>query len=45
MSVATAPQFADPMFRLQFPKQAELLVGGQRDASSDIVGLVALRRR
>jgi Rod binding domain-containing protein len=45
MSEATAPQFADPMFRLQFPKQAELLVGGQGDASSDIVDLVALRRR
>jgi Rod binding domain-containing protein len=45
MTTASAEQFADPMFRLQFPQQAALLAKDEKDASASLTDLSTLRRR
>jgi peptidoglycan hydrolase FlgJ len=45
MTEASAEQFADPMFRLQFPQQATLLDEHDKKAAASLTDLSALRRR
>lgn len=45
MTEATADQLADPMFRLQFPAQAELLAAEESTAAANLSDLGGLRRR
>jgi Rod binding domain-containing protein len=45
MTEASAEQFADPMFRLQFPQQAELLAAEDKKAAAGLTDLSVLRRR
>lgn len=45
MTEATASTFADPMFRLQFPRQAALLAAEENQAASNLGDLTGLRRR
>ncbi|HEX6963675.1 MAG TPA: rod-binding protein [Lacipirellula sp.] len=45
MTTASAKQFADPMFRLQFPQQAALLAEEDKNAAASLTDLSALRRR
>jgi peptidoglycan hydrolase FlgJ len=45
LTEASADQFADPMFRLQFPRQAALLAEQDKQAEASLTDLSALRRR
>jgi peptidoglycan hydrolase FlgJ len=45
MSEASAEKFADPMFRLQFPQQAELLAAEDKKSTASMTDLTSLRRR
>jgi Rod binding domain-containing protein len=45
MTTASAAQFADPMFRQQFPRQAERLAADKEKAAADMTDLGRLRRR
>jgi hypothetical protein len=45
MNKASAEKFADPMFRLQFPKQAALLDEAKKKSTAGMTDLSALRRR
>jgi Rod binding domain-containing protein len=46
MSDATATTFAEPMFRHQFPRQAELLANAEKERQgSGLADLASLRRR
>jgi flagellar protein FlgJ len=45
MTKSSADKFADPMFRLQFPKQAALLDGEKKQSAANLTDLSALRRR
>ena len=45
MTTASADQFADPMFRLQFPQQAALLAEEDKNAAASLTDLSTLRRR
>jgi Rod binding domain-containing protein len=45
MTTASAAQFADPMFRQQFPRQAALLAADEKKAAADMTDLNRLRRR
>ena len=45
MSEASAEQFAEPMFRQQFPRQAALLSGEGRRQAASLSDLSALRAR
>ena len=45
MTEASADQFADPMFRLQFPQQASLLAEQHKKATASLSDLTSLRRR
>jgi Rod binding domain-containing protein len=45
MTTASAAQFADPMFRQQFPRQATLLAADAAKAAADMTDLSLLRRR
>jgi Rod binding domain-containing protein len=45
LSQTTAPQIADPMFRHQFPNQAQLLADPRRIHASSLISLETLRRR
>jgi len=45
MTESSADKFADPMFRLQFPKQAALLAKEDQRAAADLTDLSGLRRR
>jgi peptidoglycan hydrolase FlgJ len=45
MTEASAEQFADPMFRLQFPQQASLLEAEDKNAAATVTDLSGLRRR
>ncbi|QDS98319.1 rod-binding protein [Adhaeretor mobilis] len=45
MTVASSDRIADPMFRHQFPEQAELLAAAEEQNKSDLTDLSALRRR
>jgi Rod binding domain-containing protein len=45
MTEASAEQFADPMFRLQFPQQAAVLEKHEKQAAASLTDLSALRRR
>jgi len=45
MSDASAAQFADPMFRLQFPAQAERIAQSEAAQAANLGDLSALRRR
>lgn len=45
MSAASADQFAKPMFRQQFPRQAALLAAEEKQAAASFTDLSELRRR
>jgi Rod binding domain-containing protein len=45
MTEATADQFAEPMFRLQFPEQAAVLAAADKKAAASLTDLSGLRRR
>jgi hypothetical protein len=45
MTKATADQFAEPMFRLQFPEQAKTLAEADKKAAASLTDLSGLRRR
>lgn len=45
LSEASADRFADPMFRQQFPRQAELLAAAAKEEQASLGDLIALRRR
>jgi Rod binding domain-containing protein len=45
MTTASADKFADPMFRLQFPKQAALLAEEAQKSAANLTDLSGLRRR
>ncbi len=45
MTVASADQIADPMFRQQFPKQAELIRRAEENPQAGLDDLQQLRRR
>ncbi|NOZ38717.1 MAG: hypothetical protein GXP24_00645 [Planctomycetes bacterium] len=45
MTVASADQIADPMFRQQFPKQAELIRRAEEKSQAGLDDLQQLRRR
>jgi Rod binding domain-containing protein len=45
MTKATADQFAEPMFRLQFPEQAKVLAVANKKAAASLTDLSGLRRR
>lgn len=45
MTAASADQIADPMFRQQFPQQAELLAADAETNKSSLGDLESLRRR
>jgi peptidoglycan hydrolase FlgJ len=45
MTAASADTLADPMFRLQFPRQAGLLTAEEKRAEASLTDLGGLRRR
>jgi flagellar protein FlgJ len=45
LTEASADQFADPMFRIQFPQQAALLAEQDKKAAASLTDLSGLRRR
>jgi Rod binding domain-containing protein len=45
MNDASAEQIAEPMFRLQFPRQAELIEAASRQERASLGDLAGLRRR
>lgn len=45
MSASSAPTFADPMFRRQFPEQAERIAKAEAKETAALTDLDALRRR
>lgn len=44
MTEASADQIADPMFRLQFPRQAALIAEADKQAAATMTDLSSLRR-